>query len=138
MTKYKGKDMLLQVGDGASPEVFTTIAASRSVNFAVNNEHVDVTDNDGAPWRELISGAGIRSVEVTIEGLFSSSSTYDTMRTKVLANTISNYKLVQGDGGYWLGAFGAASLDEKGEYNHAQTYSLKLASSGAIAYTAPA
>ncbi len=138
MTKYKGKDFLVKVGDGAGPEVFTTIAASRSVSFSVSNETVDVTDSDGAPWRELLDAAGVRSVEISVEGLFSSSTTYDTMRTKCLANTTSNYRIYQGDGGYWYGAFQVVSLEESGEYNNAQAYSMKLSSSGTIAYSAPA
>jgi TP901-1 family phage major tail protein len=138
MTKYKGKDFLLKVGDGGGPEVFTTVAGGRSITFSVNNEQVDVTDMDGAPWRELLDGAGVRSVEASLEGIFSSSATYDTIRTKVLAGTISNYRIYQGDGGYWSGAFQAVSLEEAAEYSDTQTYSLKLASSGTIVYTPPA
>jgi predicted secreted protein len=50
MAKYCGKDLLLQMGNGASPEVFTTIGAMKSNSLTINNEKVDVTTKDDMAW----------------------------------------------------------------------------------------
>ena len=62
MTVQAGKDILLKIGDGGAPEVFTTVAGLRARTIALNARTVDVTDGDSAGrWRELLAGAGVRS-----------------------------------------------------------------------------
>ena len=36
MTAQKGKDLLIKIGDGASPENFTTVAGLRATKLAFN------------------------------------------------------------------------------------------------------
>ena len=65
MAAQKGKDLLLKV-DTTGAGAFTTVAGLRSRTFAVNAETVDVTHTESAgQWRELLSGAGVRSVSVS-------------------------------------------------------------------------
>ena len=54
MSAQKGKDLLIKIGNGATPEVFTTVAGLRATTLAFNAQHVDVTNSASADmWREL-------------------------------------------------------------------------------------
>jgi len=71
MAKHAGKDMLIYLGDGASPEVFSLIVGLRSKSFSINNEQIDVTDSDDSRWRKLLEG-GARSCSLSGSGLLQS------------------------------------------------------------------
>ena len=46
MAAQKGSAMLLKVGNGGSPETFTTIGGLRSTGITLNDEAVDITNKD--------------------------------------------------------------------------------------------
>ncbi len=50
MAVQKGRNMLIKVNDGSSPESFSTVAGVRSRTITINQELVDITDSDIAPW----------------------------------------------------------------------------------------
>ena len=69
MGAQRGKDLLLKIGDGGSPESFVTVAGLRARTISLNARTVDVTDGDSAGrWRELLAGAGVRSAAVSGQG----------------------------------------------------------------------
>jgi TP901-1 family phage major tail protein len=71
MAAQKGKDILLKIGDGASPETFTTVAGLRARTLSLNAKSVDTTDSESTGrWRELLAGAGIKSAAVAGSGVF--------------------------------------------------------------------
>ena len=54
MTAQRGRDLLLKISDGASPEAFTGVAGLRATSLAFNSAMVDITNADSAGhWREL-------------------------------------------------------------------------------------
>ena len=70
MAAQKGKDILLKIGDGATPEVFTTVAGLRARTISLNAKSVDATDSDSTGrWRELLAGAGVRQASVSGSGI---------------------------------------------------------------------
>ena len=75
MGAQRGRDMLLKIGDGAAPEVFTTVAGLRARTISLNAKTADVTDADSAGrWRELLAGAGMKSASVSGQGVFRDAS----------------------------------------------------------------
>ena len=53
MAAQKGKDVLLKIGDGASPETYTTVAGLRARTLSLNAKSVDATDSDSSGrWRD--------------------------------------------------------------------------------------
>ncbi|HEX9948093.1 MAG TPA: phage tail tube protein, partial [Allosphingosinicella sp.] len=70
MGAEKGSAFLLKVANGAEPPVFSTVAGMRTTQMSVNGEAVNVTSKDSGGWRELLSGAGVRSVSVAASGIF--------------------------------------------------------------------
>lgn len=134
MVAQKGASLLLKVGDGASPEAFTTIGGLRSTSITLNDEAVDVTNKDDSGNRTLLADAGIHSMSISGSGVFMDSASETTLRGKMNATTFSNFQIIIPDFGTYTGAFMVASLEYAGEYNGEVTYSVTLESSGAITF----
>ena len=70
MAAQKGSAMLMKVGNGGSPETFTTIGGLRSTSLTINNESVDVTNKDSSNKRTMLAAAGVQSISVSGSGVF--------------------------------------------------------------------
>lgn len=135
MAKYNGDLFLIKLGnEDGPPETFTTIACMRSTSLSLNNEQIDVTSKCDTPWRELIEG-GIRSMSLSLSGIFNDDATIDSINDIALAGTIKNYEIVSERGDSYTGAFQISSFERSGEYNDAEQYSVSLESSGTITHT---
>ena len=134
MAAQKGSAMLIKTGNGASPEVFTTIAGLRSSSLTVNNESVDVTNKDSSGKRQLLASAGVQTISVSGSGVFTDGASESTIKTNALADTIDNYQFLVPDFGTFTGAFQVTSLEYAGEFNGEVTYSMSFESAGAITF----
>tara|TARA_R110000824_G_scaffold37643_1_gene115720 strand:+ start:2850 stop:3263 length:414 start_codon:yes stop_codon:yes gene_type:complete len=134
MAAQKGSAMLMKTGNGASPEVFTTIGGLRSTSLSINNESVDVTTKDSSGKRNLLAAAGIQTISVSGSGIFTDVASETTIKTNVLADTVNNYQFLVPDFGTFTGAFQATSLEYAGEYNGEVTYSMSFESAGTITF----
>ncbi|MBY6127180.1 phage major tail protein, TP901-1 family [Qipengyuania aquimaris] len=132
MTAQKGAAFLLKIGDGGTPVTYETVAGLRTTNMTINGDTVVVTHKDSGGWRELLSGAGTRSVSVSASGIFLGSDAENAIRTHALSGTLDDYELSFEDGAKMHGAFLVQRLDYSGDFNGERTYSLKLESSGAV------
>lgn len=134
MAAQKGREFVLKISDGASPGSFTTIGGMRSTSFTVNSEQVDITDKDSSGYRELLNGAGVRSISITGSGVFKDDSAYNTIQELALGTSDNQeeFQLVFGNSDILQGVFEVASLEEGGEHNAEQTYSITLESAGAF------
>jgi len=135
MTALAGKDFLLKAGDGAGPEVFSTIGGIRSKSLKINSESIDVTSEDSAQWREILDGAGITSMSVSGSGIFTDSTAARLVRTNCIGRTLMNFELIDGGGTKFAGKFKVTSFETAGEYKGEQTYAISLESSGAVTVT---
>ena len=134
MAAQKGKAVLIKHGDGADPEVFTTIGGLRSSSITKNDEAVDITNKDSANARELLGGAGIKSITISGSGVFTDSTAEVALRAEFGATAFNNYQFVIPDLGTYTGAFMVASLEYAGEYNGEATYNVTFESSGAVTF----
>jgi len=132
MSAEKGSAFLLKVGDGAMPPVFATVAGLRTTQLSVNGEAVNITSKDSGGWRELLSGAGVRSVSVAGSGLFTGSAAETRIKGNALAGLIDDYELSFESGELMRGRFLLTRLDYAGDHNGERTYALALESSGAV------
>jgi TP901-1 family phage major tail protein len=133
MGAEKGSAFLLKVGNGAEPPVFSTVAGMRTTQMSVNGEAVNVTSKDSGGWRELLSGAGVRSVSVAASGIFTGSAAEVRVKANALAGQIDAYELSFESGEKLRGRFLVTRLDYSGDYNGERNYALSLESSGAVA-----
>ena len=132
MAAEKGSAFLLKVGNGGSPPVFATVAGMRTTQMSVNGEAVNVTSKDSGGWRELLSGAGVRSVSVAASGIFTGSAAEVRVKSNALAGQIDDYELSFESGERLRGRFLVTRLDYSGDYNGERNYALSLESSGAV------
>jgi len=128
----KGSAFLLKVGDGASPPVFATVAGLRTTQLSVNGEAVVVTNKDSGGWRQLLSGAGVRSVSVSGAGVFTGSAAEARLRGNALAGVLDDYRLSFEGGETMTGRFLVTRLDYAGDFNGERSYTLSLESSGQV------
>lgn len=132
MTAQKGAAFLLKIGDGGSPATYDTVAGLRTTQMSVHGDTVVVTHKGSGGWRELLSGAGTRSVSVAASGIFLGSDAESAIRTHALAGTLDEYELSFEDGAKMRGRFLVQRLDYAGDFNGERTYALQLESSGAV------
>jgi TP901-1 family phage major tail protein len=132
MGAEKGSAFLLKVGNGAEPPVFATVAGMRTTQMSVNGEAVNVTHKESGGWRELLSGAGVRSVSVAASGIFTGSAAEVRVKANALAGQIDDYELSFESGERMRGRFLLTRLDYAGDHNGERTYALSLESSGAV------
>ena len=132
MGAEKGSAFLLKVGNGGEPPVFATVAGMRTTQMTVNGEAVNVTSKESGGWRELLSGAGVRSVSVAASGIFTGSAAEVRIKANALAGQIDDYELSFESGERLRGRFLVTRLDYSGDYNGERNYALTLESSGAV------
>ena len=134
MAAQKGSALLLKIGDGASPEAFTTVGGLRSASITLNDEAVDVTTKDSSSLRALLANGGVQTISISGSGVFTDAASETTLRGKFGASSFSNFQVIIPDFGTYTGAFMVASLEYAGEYNGEVTYSVTLESSGTITF----
>jgi TP901-1 family phage major tail protein len=132
MSAEKGSAFLLKVGDGANPVGFTTVAGLRTTQMSVNGAMVEITSKDSGGWRELLSGAGVRSVSVSGAGVFTGSAAEARVKGNALAGVLDDYRLAFESGESVTGRFLVTRLDYAGDYNGERSYTIALESSGAV------
>ncbi len=132
MAAEKGSAFLLKIGDGESPPAYSTIAGLRTTQLSVNGEPVAITNKDSGGWRELLSGAGVRSVSVSGAGVFTGSEAELRIKNHALGGMIDAYELSFEGGDKMRGDFLVTRLDYSGDYNGERSYTLSLESSGAV------
>ena len=137
MAAQRGKDMLLKIGDGGSPEAFVAVAGLRARTISLNARTVDATDSDSAGrWRELLAGTGVRSVAVSGAGVFRDAAADALVRQSFFDQTARGWRLILPDFGQLDGPFLVVALDYAGDHEGEATFALSLASAGAVTFTA--
>ena len=132
MAAQKGSAFLLKISDGASPAVYRTVAGLRTTQMSISGDAVVITSKESGGWREMLSGAGVRSVSVSAAGIFLGSSAEAQIRTNAMSGTLDDYELSFEDGEKLRGRFLVQKLDYSGDFNGERNYTLSLESSGQV------
>lgn len=132
MTAQKGSAFLLKIGDGGTPATYETVAGLRTTQMSINGDTVVVTHKESGGWRDLLSGAGTRSVSVSAAGIFLGSAAEAAVRAHALAGTLASYELSFEGGEKMRGKFLVQRLDYAGDFNGERNYTLQLESSGPV------
>jgi TP901-1 family phage major tail protein len=133
MAAEKGSAFLLKVGDGAATPTYATVAGLRTTQLSINGESVVITNKGSGGWRELLSGAGTRSVSVAGAGVFTGSTAETRLKGNALSGMIDDYELSFESGERMRGRFLLTRLDYSGDFNGERSYTLALESSGPVA-----
>jgi len=138
MVAQNGKDLLIKIdmtGDG----LFETVAGLRATRISFNAETVDVTslESEGG-WRELLSGAGVKSASISGSGVFKDATTDERARQIFFDGETPDFQVIIPAFGTVEGPFQIASVEYSGSHNGEATYELSLASAGALSFVAAA
>ena len=140
MTEQLGRTLLLKVGDGGGPEVFTSIAGITSKSITINNEAIDVTTPDasdpgGSLWSKSLGG--LKAVSVSGDATFKDDASELRLNAVAMAsNPVANFQIVIPDFGTYAAEFRVTSFEFSGESTGKVTFSISLESSGAVTFTA--
>ena len=135
MTTKKGRELLIKVGDAASPETYATLAGIQSRNFTITNNTSDNTyANTSSPGDKVQTSSvyGNQSVSFSGNGIFDEVADVKSWVTDVYDQVDRNYEItVPGDGAY-TGQFRVTNLQYDGDTEGDMTFSASWESSGAI------
>jgi TP901-1 family phage major tail protein len=132
MAAERGSAFLLKIGDGATPPNYSTVAGLKTTQLTVNGAPVEITNKGSGGWRELLTGAGVRSVSVAASGIFTGSAAEIQVRGLALSGSIASYQLTFESGEQMLGQFLVTRLEYAGDFNGERNYTLALESSGEV------
>ena len=133
MAAERGSAFLLKIGSGGETPSFATVAGLKTTQLSINGDAVAITNKGSGGWRELLSGAGVRSVSVAASGIFTGSSAESEIRGLALSGTLQDYELSFESGERLRGEFLVTRLDYAGDFNGERNYTLALDSSGEVA-----
>ncbi|WP_420586782.1 phage major tail protein, TP901-1 family [Ruegeria sp.] len=136
MAAQNGKDLLVKV-DMNGAGLFETIAGLRATRVSFNAESVDVTtlESQGG-WRELLSGAGVKSAAISGSGVFKDAGTDERARQLFFDGETPGFQVIIPDFGIVEGPFQVTGIEYAGSHNGEATYEMSLASAGALTFTA--
>lgn len=109
----------------------TAIAGVKQKAVKLNGSPVDISSDDDAGWRKLLTVSGEDSVDIDLSGVTKSqnlkSDFFAGNRTKAVTLTYPS-------GGALTGSFYMASYEDTGPYKTETTFTCKLQSTGVIAW----
>ena len=132
MAAERGSAFLLKIGDGSATPTFSTVAGLKTTQLSINGDAVVITNKGSGGWRELLSGAGVRSVSVAASGIFTGSAAETQMKSLALSGALESYQLSFESGEQMQGEFLVTRLEYAGDFNGERNYTLALESSGEV------
>ena len=136
MGAQNGKDLLIKV-DVNGTGMFETMAGLRATRVSFNAETVDVTNLSSAGgWRELLSGAGVKTAALSGSGVFRDEATDERARQIFFDGEIPNFQVIIPDFGIVKGPFQISAIEYSGAHNGEATYEISMASAGELVFTA--
>lgn len=135
MPSQNGRDLLLKIGDGGSPENFTAIGAARTVELNINNHPAASTAMDSNGNAVLQPDAGVQSLDITLQGLFKDSAAEEILRAAALNRTANNYQLLFPNGDMYVAGFVIGDYKRSGSYDGLESFTVTLLRSGSGTFT---
>ncbi len=132
MPAEHGAAFLLKITDGSAIPNFQTVAGLRTTQMSIAGDMVVVTSKDSAGWRDLLSGAGARSISVSATGIFLASAAEIRVRGNALTGVLDTYQLSFESGDKLTGKFLVQRLEYAGDFNGERNYTMQLESSGVV------
>lgn len=135
MAAQRGRDLLIKIANESGQ--YVTLAGLRSKALKFNAKLVDITHSESLEgWRELLPGAGVKSVQLTGNGIFKNSASDALARTAFFEQSAENYQIIIPGFGVLEGEFLISALSYAGSYDAEASYDLTLSSANAPSFTA--
>lgn len=139
MAAYKGRLVLLKVfasdANTANVAEANSVLSARTTELSINSESVDITDKSQDGWRILGEDMGLKSMSISLDGVFTNTAVENVMRGYATAGNVFTAIVATESGDSWQGDFFIPSYSRSGVYNGEETFSLSLESAGEITYS---
>lgn len=137
-TAYKGRLVLLKVfapsANTSNNNEAVAVVSARTTELVINAESVDVTDKSQAGWRILGEDMGLKSMSISLDGVYTNSSVENVIRAYATSGNVFHALVVTESGDSWKGEWYIPSYSRSGVYNGEETFSITVESAGAITY----
>lgn len=143
MSAKRGSELLIKRGDGADPEVFTTVAAIRSGTLNLNGNKINVTTADDIDandeiWNTYITGPKEFSFSGEAIAKAGNKTQVQSLYDDFATGTVTNYEVVVP----YLGTFTVAMIVDNFSYNapydDVLSFSIGISASAAPTFVAEA
>ncbi len=134
-----GRTLLIKVGDGADPEVFSNVCGLKDRSFDLSANSVDTTKpsctNPGGPVQKT-GRPGITSRTFQGNGTFVSSIVMKSFMTKVINTEIFNAQVIVPGLGTFEGPFFVANFQASGDMENDMQFSATFEAASELEFTA--
>lgn len=139
MAAKRGSELLIKRGDGADPEVFTTVGALQSATVTFDGQPIDVTtadDVDGSNqiWRTYISG--VKEMSISGNGIGKVIEPVQSVYEDFAAGSIVNFEVVVPFVGTWTVPMIVSNMTFNGPFDGTLGFDIALNSAGAPTFVA--
>lgn len=139
MAQQKGRLLLVKIGNGESPEVFTNVCGIQTRSFNLSASEVDTTIPDcldpGAAVQRTAE-PGIVNRTFSGSGKFFSGATADILMAHVNAATTFNAQVVVPGLGEYEGVWFVSEFEFSGEMEGNMDFSATFVAAGPLEFTA--
>ena len=112
---------------------FTTLGGIRSKTFSFKTDGIDITNADSDEWKNMLDGAGIRSFDVSGEGVYTNNAAFHEAFTACRQNKLVCFMFIEvKTNTLFEGCFKITSMELAGAYDGEGTYSMSASSSGPL------
>ena len=137
MAAEAGTKVILQVGDGASPTQFTTVAGQQNTELVKSTETADITDKSHGGQGSTL--ATLRRATINCSGVAVWPDTLGLDRVRIHHDalaTIEAKAILNDAGAHYFGFWTITSLNISGTHTGAVEYSFTLENAEPINYAA--
>ena len=135
MAGQRGRDVLISIGDGETPEEFFVVAGIRAKTISLTAGLVEATTAQSPnAWREVIAGAGVKRSEIAGSGAFKDAMSDALMRAAYFAGEASTFRMSIPGFGVLTGPFVITELAYGGGHDDEATFSIRLSSAGVVSF----
>jgi TP901-1 family phage major tail protein len=134
-----GRLLLIQIGDGGSPEAFTNLCGlmTRSFNMSANDVDTTVPDCDNPSNTPQKTGVpGILNRTFAGSGKYIAGANQTTFMAYVIAGTVFNAKVIVPGLGTFTGPFYVTNFEAGGEMEGTMTFNATFNAGGALPFVA--
>ena len=118
----------------SSTGVLTLLCGLQSTSVTINQEGVDTTDNCSNQWRNMLEGAGVRSLSISGNGI---SRNFGSILAAHVQNQQIYTLIVNAVGQVYAGFCHISSISLSGAHNGADLFDIALESSSRVQYIPP-
>lgn len=136
-----GRTLLIQLGDGADPEVFTNLCGLTTRSFSMSANEIDTTIPSCTNPGGLVEGTsrpGIAKKTFSGSGRYVSSAAQKAFNAKIVTATVFNAKIIVPEVGTFTGSYFVTDYELSGDIENSMEFTASFVPASAPTFVAAA